>query len=142
MPKNEIYSYLKMADCFVMSSISEGFSIAKLEAMMFEKPLVLTQVGGAEDVIKNNDIGYLIPPVYDLSNNVDIKITEIKAEIDKGIYKKNNIDDFIFAIEDIIKNNEKWKDKAKLANLKVKNDYNVQAVMSKYLQLFDTMLQK
>ena len=54
VPKNDVYKYLKMADCFIMTSLTEGFSIAMSEAMMLGKPMILTDIGGARDAIDNN----------------------------------------------------------------------------------------
>jgi len=48
-------------DVFVMSSVREGLSIALLEAMALERPVVVTAVGGAVDVIEDGVSGVLVP---------------------------------------------------------------------------------
>ncbi len=53
-----------MADAFLLPSFIEGWSIAMNEAMAFGKPLLLTDTGGAAEVIENDDIGILLPPEY------------------------------------------------------------------------------
>jgi glycosyltransferase involved in cell wall biosynthesis len=49
-------------DVFVLSSISEGFSIATIEAMAAGKPVVVTRSGGPEEIVENGETGLLVPP--------------------------------------------------------------------------------
>ncbi|MDZ7292067.1 MAG: glycosyltransferase family 4 protein, partial [candidate division KSB1 bacterium] len=58
----DVFRYLRQADLFVMSSISEGLSNALLEAMSAGLPVVMTSVGGAVDVIRHEENGLLVPP--------------------------------------------------------------------------------
>src|SRR5207249_190685 len=60
-----ISDYYRLADVFLLSSLVEGWSLAKTEAMLFGLPLILTDVGGAAEVISNGDVGALIPPAFD-----------------------------------------------------------------------------
>lgn len=50
---------------FVQPSVYEGFSVAMAEAAHFALPMILTRIGGAVDIIKDNDCGILIPPHFD-----------------------------------------------------------------------------
>jgi glycosyltransferase involved in cell wall biosynthesis len=54
--------YLQAADMFVLPSAAEGLSVAMLEAMSCGLAAVVTRVGGAVDVIRHGDNGWLIPP--------------------------------------------------------------------------------
>jgi glycosyltransferase involved in cell wall biosynthesis len=58
----DVRSFYWMADLFTLSSISETFSIAALEAMSTGLPGVLTNVGGAAEMIVEGRNGYLVPP--------------------------------------------------------------------------------
>jgi glycosyltransferase involved in cell wall biosynthesis len=49
-------------DLYLLSSISEGFSIACIEAMACGLPVVATRSGGPEEIIRENDVGLLVPP--------------------------------------------------------------------------------
>ena len=49
-------------DVFTLSSLSECFSIALLEAMACGKPAVCTAVGGTAEIIDAGKTGYLVPP--------------------------------------------------------------------------------
>jgi glycosyltransferase involved in cell wall biosynthesis len=49
------------ADALVQPSVVEGFSLTSLEAAAFGLPLVLTDVGGARELLERHPIGLLVP---------------------------------------------------------------------------------
>ncbi|HRZ87616.1 MAG TPA: glycosyltransferase family 4 protein [bacterium] len=53
---------LSVIDIFAMPSHMEGFGLAVLEAMMMEKAVVATDIGGISEVVENNSTGILVPP--------------------------------------------------------------------------------
>ncbi len=53
-----------MADAFLLPSFIEGWSIAMNEAMAFGKPMILSDTGGASEVIEHDDIGILLANEY------------------------------------------------------------------------------
>jgi glycosyltransferase involved in cell wall biosynthesis len=59
--RDDIPAVLNIIDVYVCSSLSEGLSIAILEAMAMEKPVVATKVGGNPELIVPGENGYLIP---------------------------------------------------------------------------------
>jgi glycosyltransferase involved in cell wall biosynthesis len=54
--------YLQASDIFVLPSSTEGLSNSMLEAMSCGLPVLATTVGGAPDVIRHNESGFLIRP--------------------------------------------------------------------------------
>lgn len=65
---NELSSFYKLCDVFCMSSISrnEGFGIVQLEAMIFEKPIITTNIPGSGIVFGNlNDVTGKVVPIRD-----------------------------------------------------------------------------
>jgi len=51
---------LALSEVCVLSSVSEGFSNSILEYMAAGRPVVVTDVGGAREVV-NEETGYLVP---------------------------------------------------------------------------------
>jgi glycosyltransferase involved in cell wall biosynthesis len=60
--QKDVRLFYKMANLFTLTSNSETFSIAALEAMSFGLPVVLTDVGGAREMVLDNKNGFLVPP--------------------------------------------------------------------------------
>ena len=56
----------KIADCAVFPSLYEPFGIVALEAMAARCPVVVSAVGGLQDVVQHNETGIVVYP-----NNVD-----------------------------------------------------------------------
>lgn len=55
------YKYVNKADIFVCSSYSEGYSTAVSEALILGKPVVSTEVGGAKEMLgENNEFGLVV----------------------------------------------------------------------------------
>ena len=49
------------ADTFLLTSLSEGWGLAAIEAASYSLPIIMTDVGCANEVIKNNESGIVIP---------------------------------------------------------------------------------
>lgn len=61
-----VYPYLKNADAFVLPSLSEGFSISLVEAMLVGLPCIVTEVGGPGEIVNHNESGFLVDPHEEL----------------------------------------------------------------------------
>ena len=60
--RQDVRLYYKAASLFTLTSESETFSLAALEAMAFGLPAVLTNVGGASEMVTDYQNGILVPP--------------------------------------------------------------------------------
>jgi glycosyltransferase involved in cell wall biosynthesis len=60
--RSDIPQILQQSDIFVLSSTSEGLSIATIEAMAVEKPVVVTASGGPQEIVADGETGYIVPP--------------------------------------------------------------------------------
>ena len=54
--------FLANLDMFLMSSISEGFSIATIQAMAAGLPVIVTRSGGPEEIVSHQHTGLMIEP--------------------------------------------------------------------------------
>jgi glycosyltransferase involved in cell wall biosynthesis len=59
--RQDISKLLSIMDIFVLPSLSEGLSVATLEAMASALPVVATRVGGNPELIVNEETGMLVP---------------------------------------------------------------------------------
>jgi len=60
--RHDIPMLLSVMDIFAMPSLSEGLSIALLEAMAAGKPVVVTEVGGNPELVVHEATGLIVPP--------------------------------------------------------------------------------
>lgn len=59
--KRDVYSYLRCANAFALTSELEGAPLSLLEAMSSGLPVVATDVGGISEIIEDNLNGLLVP---------------------------------------------------------------------------------
>jgi len=59
--RSDVADLLQAADCFVLTSLSEAASLTLLEAMAAGLPVVVTNVGGNPEIVRNHIDGLLVP---------------------------------------------------------------------------------
>ena len=59
---DEVYDFLSEIDIFLLLSGLEGFGQSILEAMLMEKPVIATNVGGIPEIINHQKTGFLVEP--------------------------------------------------------------------------------
>lgn len=69
--------YLSKAHLFVLPSLSEGFGIAAVEAMLLKVPCLCSNVGGIPEFINEDETGWLFNP--NSENELIAKINEIDS---------------------------------------------------------------
>lgn len=62
MPPKEVALWMAVADVFVLPSLSEGRPNVVYEAMLSGVPVIATNIGGANELIKDGETGFLIKP--------------------------------------------------------------------------------
>ncbi len=59
--REDIYELLTESDLFLLTSTMEGFGVTLLEAMAAHTPVVVTEVGGMQEIVKLANNGYVVP---------------------------------------------------------------------------------
>lgn len=59
-PQDQIPQIYRQADCWIVSSVSEGFGMPGLESAACRCPVVSTRCGGPEDYVQDGVSGYLV----------------------------------------------------------------------------------
>jgi glycosyltransferase involved in cell wall biosynthesis len=114
--RQDVERIVKAADVFVISSLREGTSIALLEALAANTPVVATAVGGNPEVIRDGISGLLVPSEdsHSLAN----------------------------AISRILSNPELASEFATEARRTVENDYSAQENLNRLMSLYEELLGK
>jgi glycosyltransferase involved in cell wall biosynthesis len=60
--REDVPELLRILDVFALSSVSEGLSIATIEAMAAGVPAVVTRSGGPQELVLDGRTGFLVPP--------------------------------------------------------------------------------
>lgn len=89
------YPYMKMCDIYVQTSWQEGFPMAIGEAMTFNKPCVVTDVGGTREYFNKPDMAEIV------SVNTNQKIADAIMKLVKNKNYYNNIKENISKKEEI-----------------------------------------
>ncbi len=58
----DVRPFYSAADVFTLTSVREIFSVAALEAMAMGLPCVITDIGGAREMLTDGVNGYVVPP--------------------------------------------------------------------------------
>jgi glycosyltransferase involved in cell wall biosynthesis len=108
--RHDMLALLRAADIFVMPSLAEGLSLAMLEAMVAQLPLVVTEVQGSIDVIESGINGILVPAA------------------DSGALAQ--------ALCSLLAQPEKWEPLGEAARQTVLDEYTIDQVSQQYETLF------
>lgn len=111
--RKDIAELHKAADIFVFPSLQEGLPVALMEAMASGLPIVASKIRGNEDLISNNQGGYLVNPMD-------------SEQVAK-------------AIEKMIQNPKK-REKMEKRNLEIITKYGQETVLQKMDEFFDEIV--
>lgn len=115
--RSDSYKFYQLFNCFALSSHSEGLSIALLEAMTFELPVITTHYDlERHDVIKPGINGFLVSP--------------------------GNINEYVLAINTLYQNSEQAKIIGARNLTLIKSEFSIEGVVSGYQEVYNELLSK
>jgi glycosyltransferase involved in cell wall biosynthesis len=59
--RDDVAQWLGAVDVFASASLSEGLPLSVLEAMAAAKPVVVTDVGGMPEIVRDGETGFVVP---------------------------------------------------------------------------------
>lgn len=91
--RDDIEKVLQIADVFVFPSYQEGLPVALMEAMAAGLPVISSNIRGNNDLIRNNQGGYLIDPsdIEGFSQSMVKLIQDTKLMERMGNYNKDEV---------------------------------------------------
>lgn len=92
------YKYLKFSDCYICSSRSEGLSSTVIEAMILNVPIIATDCGGMDEILKEYQKGIIVNNETEgLIRGMGQFLNEIRGsnKINKEV-NQNNLQKFSF----------------------------------------------
>ena len=111
--RSDIQTVLHNLDVFVLSSRSEGFSIACVEAMACEVPVVATRCGGPEEIL-GQDCGVLVTP-------------DNAGELANAIFRVSQQPELAMSL-------------TRAALKRAREEYSLDAMLSKYEALYESVM--
>ncbi|QTA79109.1 Glycosyltransferase [Desulfonema limicola] len=105
--RSDVENMLNAMDIFVLPSISEGISLALLEAMSLNLPVIATNVGGNPEIIGNNEYGILVKSqdITALSEAMKILICDLEKRKKLSILSRKRVTE-MFDLQRMVKDYE------------------------------------
>jgi len=120
---------MRLADACLLPSFIEGWSIAMNEAMFYAKPMILTDIGGAAEVIENNDIGILLSTEYPDFRELNSKYLDELAYSPRSYRLEEPLAE---AMKQFADHREKWFQAGQLGRRKLLDRYDFTNTVRQY----------
>ena len=106
--REDAINLISIMDIFVLPSLWEGTPNVVLEAMLWGKPVISTEVGGVPELIENQVDGILVKPgnPVALADAVLQALKNERESIQMGIRAKEKVKKY-FSIEKMVEQTEK-----------------------------------
>lgn len=111
--KQKLYEILKASILFVFPSLSEAMSMILLEVASLEVPILASDIDSNKAIFSENEMLF---------------------------FKSDDVKDLISKLQFAINNNEKMKQKASAALVKLKNDFTWQSSAQQYSEIYRRVL--
>lgn len=97
--KNNPYPYMRVADCFVLSSLYEGYATIVIESLAVTTPVLATRVSGIIDQIRGTEMGWIVE--NDLES-LQRKMLEISYQKNEVALMKRKLEDYKYFNDEIM----------------------------------------
>lgn len=135
----DVAPFHAIADAFLLPSFIEGWSIAMNEAMFFGKPMILSDTGGASEVIVDDDIGILLPNEYGAVNALHSEL------LDDLAYNRRHYRTSAFlarAMLDFTDQPERWRDAGLGGHRRLVDKYDFVRITRSYLPVIADVIRQ
>jgi len=107
-------AYIQCMDVFVLASLNEGMGRVILEAMLFEKPVIATRVGGVPEIVEDGVSGLLV--------------------------SSGDVESLSFAMIKLLKDNELLQTMGQQAKSKLKEKFSLEVMVQDIEHLYEHCL--
>jgi glycosyltransferase involved in cell wall biosynthesis len=98
--QEKVFQFLEQADVFVLPSLREGSSVSLAEAMSYGLPSIVTEIGGAREILGESQSGLLVDPFStDAIFSAMLSMCKLSEEEIKEMGKKAIVASQRFSIE-------------------------------------------
>ena len=100
------YPYIKAADIFLSTSMTEGYPLVICEALCLGKPIVATNVTGSKEILGNSEYGLLTEETDDAIFNAVLRMIEddnLRHHYEKKAFDRKRIFDIQLVVDNIYK---------------------------------------
>lgn len=99
------YNYIKNSDCYVSSSLWEGFGLTILYAMLLKKPIIASKTKGAMELLNSTDSMYEVGDIQKLANLLEnfLVNSEVFGHSIIPNYEKSLLYDVSYSINSFMK---------------------------------------
>jgi len=136
LPKQKLLGLVQLSNCFILPSLTEGFSISTLEAMYLNRPMILSDVGGAREVIKNRDLGIIVKLPYPDILQLDLPTILTDYSSDSNL---RHVPSLVKAMKDMYLHRKHWSTKAQKGKQKIIDYFNANRVARDYIEIFKSL---
>jgi glycosyltransferase involved in cell wall biosynthesis len=133
LSKTDLGFYYQTSNALVQPSLIEGWSNVIMEAIHFKLPIIMTDVGSAKDIIKNNDVGIVIDKHQNL---YEIDYKELNVPLNKI-----NLSPLINSMKNMVINKGMWTSDKNHSYQKIIKHHSNNIMVAKYSDIFfDTIM--
>lgn len=108
--QNDMKPFYRDSDLTLICSIREGLALTAYESLAMGVPVISSDVGGQKELV-DDKVGRLLPFLQERTKFIDIEVSKE--------YSQNEINQYVEAIESLLRNNDQYNTISKNAREKI-----------------------